>query len=199
MTAVAMDEIPSTGDRLQVAGPAGSTLVAGFLHVRDRIWHSLVVENDRPGPGGLIALLFSNEGAGGEAWPGSAPLQSVSFEEQPGGRRVALLVGMAGRSHWSASIEESPSDGSLIFDYACRASQRPEFLGSTYRLPQGVDLEAAEGGLILRRGEARLLLTAEAAGEFPPPRIERRDDLLVLSAALSAQKTIRWKYRLRLA
>ena len=58
-------------------------------------------------------LLESIEGTATDDWPPSPPLQSLSIETLPDGRRVALLVGMAGRSHWSASIEAVASAPSL--------------------------------------------------------------------------------------
>lgn len=50
-------------------------------------------------------VLSSVEGSPLDAWPASPPLQSLHFESRPGNRELALLVGMAGKSHWSVSID----------------------------------------------------------------------------------------------
>lgn len=78
-------------------------------------------------------LLESREGLPADEWPPSPPLQTLSIEKLTDGRTVALLVGMAGRSHWSASIEPVANRAGLIFDIACRHSTRPNSLGSVYR------------------------------------------------------------------
>jgi hypothetical protein len=43
-------------------------------------------------------------------------------------------VGLAGRSHFSASIAGHPAlADTLLFEIACRIQERPGWLGSTYR------------------------------------------------------------------
>jgi len=78
-----------------------------------------------------LPLFESIEGAASEDWPPSPPLQSLTIEDRSTGP-VALLVGMAGGSHWSASIEAT-SEGELRFDFACRHAQAPRWLGNSYR------------------------------------------------------------------
>ena len=75
-------------------------------------------------------MLESVEGSASDDWPASPPLQNLSIEELAPGRRAALLVGMAGRSHWSASIEPVPGQAALLFDVACRTSDSDVSLGS---------------------------------------------------------------------
>ena len=48
-------------------------------------------------------LLNSEEGDEHAAWPPSPPLQQVTLEDHGEEGRVLLLVGMAGRSHWSVA------------------------------------------------------------------------------------------------
>jgi hypothetical protein len=55
--------------------------------------------------------------------------------ETIGDRDVALLVGMAGKSHWSLSVDIDADRGSIRFDAACRIAVPPESLGSTYNGP----------------------------------------------------------------
>jgi hypothetical protein len=89
-----------------------------------------------------IELLRSVESAADVVWPESPPLQELHIEDR-GGVPVALLVGRAGKSHWSASIAferfgddvSSPTTGcKLVVDIACRLTALPQMLGSTYRL-----------------------------------------------------------------
>ena len=79
-------------------------------------------------------LLESIEGSPADDWPPSPPLQSLHCESQPDGSRVALLVGMAGRGHWSASIGPQPHESRLVFDIACRTAIAAAQLESRYRL-----------------------------------------------------------------
>jgi hypothetical protein len=86
-----------------------------------------------------IPLLESVEGTAAESWPASPPLQGLHIEALPDGRSAALLVGAAGRAHWSASIEASPTSAltykaaALVFDIACRTEAPSARLGTTYR------------------------------------------------------------------
>jgi len=70
-------------------------------------------------------------------WPASPVLVELSRVAVPGGSgdRAAIVgVGLAGRSHFSASIAVDPSDADMIrFEIACRLHEPPGWLGSTYR------------------------------------------------------------------
>ena len=71
-------------------------------------------------------ILASVEGDAGDACPPSPPLQQFAVAELDGGREAVLLLGMAGRNHWSVSAESRPSERLIRFDVACRAaSGRP--------------------------------------------------------------------------
>jgi hypothetical protein len=101
-----------------------------FRWLGDRYGHLI----SRFGPGNdPEPLLESIEGVTSDAWPPSPPLQSLTSQRMPNGASAALLVGMAGRSHWSASIEAVPNSAELIFDIACRHSDQPSYLGSQYQ------------------------------------------------------------------
>src|SRR5687767_2733471 len=89
---------------------------------KDRYGHVIAaVENAGQPTERAVTKLVSVEGLGEDGWPLSPPLQSLSIEQRPSGA-VALLVGMSGQSHWSASVEAIPGQGKLIFDLACRVS-----------------------------------------------------------------------------
>jgi len=85
---------------------------------------------------GNTTKLFAEsfEGSDQDQWPASAPLQQLSIEGRPDNRQVALLVGMAGQSHWSASVTASGNDRSLLFEMACRTSDPSASLSSSYRI-----------------------------------------------------------------
>ena len=98
-----------------------------FVWSADRYGHRILTST----PGGEC-ILTSREGRPDEKWPPSPPLQSLHLEDRPGGVRIAMLVGMAGRSHWSMSVETDIARSRLLFDVACRVSEQPLWLGSSY-------------------------------------------------------------------
>lgn len=140
----------------------------GMLRVRfnwlgDRYGHvvDLIDGND------TRVLLESVEGSEQDIWPSSPPIQSVNIStiaSDTENRRVAMLVGAAGTSHWSMCVAicdrtsiprdhaqfaggfpDMPAEGKnpesgrvvdteLVFDVACRTRQTPEWLGNTYRV-----------------------------------------------------------------
>lgn len=81
------------------------------------------------------SLAESVEGTadGGDArWPVSPPLVELSAIDLQGGPAL-LAVGLAGRSHFSASVRPHPERAdTLLFEIACRVKERPSWLGSTY-------------------------------------------------------------------
>ena len=100
-------------------------LEAGELRVRftwqgDRFAHEVSVLND----GSWQPALASVEGTPQDDWPPSPPFQSLHIEHREDGRTLALLVGMAGKSHWSASIEIDAEARAVLFDVACRLRGR---------------------------------------------------------------------------
>lgn len=109
---------------------AGGSLRLRFEWQQDRYARQIFVRD-----GGVERLwLTSREGLDESPWPPSPPLQQVHVETRPGGIVVALAVGMAGRSHWSASFELDPHSSSMACDVACRCNLLPERLGSNYQV-----------------------------------------------------------------
>jgi hypothetical protein len=107
--------------------PCGAMRVA-FQRIGDRIGHRIeIFSNDQ-----WLPVLESLEGDAKDDWPKSPPLQTLHVESRPEGP-VALLVGMAGTSHWSASVAADEGQSKLTFDIACRISNEPEWIGTTYR------------------------------------------------------------------
>jgi hypothetical protein len=101
-----------------------------FRRLADRYAH--VIETVHGGE--VVAIAESLEGTAEEDWPRSPALQQLHFETRPDGSRLALLVGRAGTSHWSLSVEAKPDSPLVIFDVACRVRELPVRLGSEYRL-----------------------------------------------------------------
>src|SRR5262249_2897942 len=80
-------------------------------------------------------VLTSLEGTPDEPWPASPPFQSLHVDTGSNGFPRAMLVGMAGKSHWSASVEVDAAAGVVTFDVACRIRQSdPGRLASSYRV-----------------------------------------------------------------
>jgi hypothetical protein len=71
-----------------------------------------------------------------------------------GGRPAIVGVGLAGRSHFSASFAPHPTlADTVLVEIACRVQEPPVWLGSTYR--------AADGRLV------RMVASHTAAGGLP--------------------------------
>ena len=178
---------------LEAINDEGHGLRLTFSWIGDRYAQQV----DYCGPTGTTPLLTSLEGNDQVVWPPSPPLQQLTFEERPRGP-IALLIGMAGTSHWSVSVEADTARGEIVFDVACRISQQPLFLGTTYLSTQTV--AAAQGkNVSLAAGVTLESLpvceeVADATGA-----IEIADSQIKI-AAVSPEvgETPRWKYRLAL-
>jgi hypothetical protein len=181
----------------------GAVLRVDFDRAHDRWKHR--VSLDLPAGSSLVSpvLLFeSSEGTSEDDWPISPPLQFVSIETRPKKLPVALLMGMAGGSHWSASIEQHPAEQMLRFDIACRAGSRPEQLGSRYRFGPRVELMNAEEGpdrVRFLAGGLAFEISGEQGKDFPLPAITLDDRELRIhfgEPTTDQRQTYRWLYRL---
>jgi hypothetical protein len=168
-------------ESLVAIGQEGAGLCVEFRHRGDRYGH--VISLVQPA-GKAVPLLESVEGLPSEDWPASPPLQSLHLQEMPSGRWAALLVGMAGRSHWSASVEAAAGRAELTFDVACRTGS-DGWLGSKYRW---LDASAMER-IVIVAGSYQTGIESAAGGIA----IES------IAKAETAPRTVRWMYRLRLA
>lgn len=181
----------------------GEVLAAGPLRVRfhrlgDRIAHAIEWAGG-PSP---RTLLNSIEGDPDQDWPPSPPLQELHFETRPDGQRLALLVGMAGHSHWSASIALDAAGTALEFDLACRLRETPNRLGNQYHWGANVQGEPSAGDrhrCMLRFPEGIVLVVALPAGEAPPPALAPSEAGLTIAPPLPDRvgaQTVRWRWRL---
>lgn len=117
-----------------------------FAREADRYRHEVVICTGES----WQTVLASVEGAADDEWPPSPPLQELHIEPRTLGNEVALLVGRAGRSHWSLSVESDVARGALIFDVACRSSSAANRLQSSYLIRGPAltyDLQVLEGEL----------------------------------------------------
>ncbi len=148
----------------------------------------------------MATCLTSEEGDDRDQWPLSPPLQQSSMETAAHGRNIALLVGMAGKSHWSVSVECDPATSSLVFDVACRVGRQPRWLGTTYRAnsPIAIDSQDANHAMICNR---TAMFSVDSVDAAPGAAVKREGDCISVVAPLldaSPPFTVRWKYRIGL-
>jgi hypothetical protein len=107
------------------------------------------------------------------------------MHSHPDGRTFALLVGMAGASHWSASVEADPIRERIIFDVACRIKAEPKWLGSSYGVSNSAE-----------RPRIDVIPLASIAGGLQPilEMAGERIDVRVMNLAGFLPRTVRWKY-----
>ena len=140
--------------------------------------------------------LTSVESSSADAWPTSPPLQQIHQQSFADGREVVFGVGMAGRGHWSASFTLIPDLKCWIVELACRSSQEPEQLASTYRLGGAWDV-AQDLAVHGRHMSQQLTLQPIAPGSLA----ELGSNELVIrpSSLANATATHQWAFRLRIA
>ena len=169
------------------------TLRIAFAPCGDRMVHSIALV-ERIGDADRITPLCSSvEGTANETWPASSPLQSLSIEQRATGD-VALLVGMAGRSHWSASFETFAGLSKLRIEHACRVGGEPTWLGSGYQLPTGE--------LVIEHNHAHevIQLVGKTRIRWRSEQIEMSDSHQLNFPAIQPwhAKPVRWQYALEI-
>ena len=176
---------------LEVINESGTGLRARFVRNGDRYAHVV----DFLDQGVALPLLASDEGDAEQEWPPSPPLQQVSFEERSVGN-VLLGLGMAGRTHWSMSIEADVMAVELRFDVAARLRDHPQRLGSRYRLSGPAPIESAEGAIEFSLAGGRARVCCDAHTILTPSTSE-----IVLESRDGdpPPTTTRWAYRIRLS
>ena len=107
---------------------------------------------------------------------------------------VAMMLGRAGTAHWSASFEFQASPMRLVVDVACRISQPPGFVGSSYRIAAAPDDSHRFQDRIelARNGNKAVFASAEQCDAS-----RSLDDLYEFVISALSQKppaTLRWKY-----
>lgn len=161
----------SGGEKPAAVLEAGGVRVV-FVRRGDRFAHRIEVRD--AASQAWITALESDEGTDEEHWPPSPPFQQLHVEHRKEGV-VVLLVGMAGRSHWSAAVDVSPDEQTLRFDVAVRVQAAGEQLGSRYDIRNA----AAAARIVAIAPEG---MCDQAEFRFKP------------NAAVSLPATICWKY-----
>jgi hypothetical protein len=186
---------------LQVVGRDGRGLLVTWFQDDDRYGHEIAVVSGSK----ATVCLIAETGRDRDPWPASPPLQQYSLEASPLGRPTALFIGMAGKSHWSQSIETDDSaTAALTFDVACRVHRPPSWLGSTYRTNRAAQvLSASSVRLAVAEGVDVTVtaLTGQASDHSFPGPIEVDGSQLAIaadSAKLRLPATVRWRYRIAL-
>lgn len=179
----------------------GGGLRVDFTRADDRFAHVIGWLNEVPG-GGLefVPLLESVEGTADDNWPASPPLQSLHVEDRPDGKRLALLVGMAGRSHWSASLEFDPALGKATWDVACRLHAEPAALTSTYRVVEAKLLSVSDSSVRLSSGSRCFELQLEGSDQHSCTLNATSPTQLTIqcfSPPGLLPRTVRWRYTLK--
>jgi hypothetical protein len=172
----------------------GNGLILRMDHRPARFGHSLVAVR----AGVEHSLLTSVEGTDQQDWPPSPPLQDFSIEEQSGAdqvsRQVLLAVGMAGTSHWSASVIADPATRSIEFDVACRAKTTPSFLGSTYQFVGPAVYESEDHFRFENFRVHMKSLTQTGQATMANDRIA----FLAKCPQIQRDTTVRWRYQIGL-
>lgn len=184
-------------------GPSGFPVSIEFSWSSDRWRHELTlngVESPRP-------LLRSVEGQDQSDWPDSPPLQELN-QHSVDDREAILGVGMAGKSHWSASINRELRGGELNLELACLArsydaaaavGQRP-FVGSTYHVHEAASIEMNQAGGAALTLDGFVLKVEPARGDGWQSRMSFRPQFrhLVIEPIQSestVSPSLRWGYR----
>ncbi len=192
-------------DHIETRSILDGRLRIEFSRQADRFGHViLLVEGDAARP-----ILSSVEGSGRDLWPLSPVLQQIHVEDRSDSlgrasrrdsateRHVALLVGMAGRSHWSLSVEPVIATAALVFDVACRvsAAESPD-LRSTY-LPAVVPKLLENGSCVLALENAWLVTVRSE--DHCNATLQTGELGLSISPRQLGGPTRRWKYLVELS
>ncbi len=181
--------MPPAATTLDAIDESGCGLRVTFVWHRDRFAHTIALIDD----GRITPLLASQEGVDQDAWPPSPPLRNLTIEPRGDSHQVALLVGMAGTSHWSLSVEADGSRRELIFDVACRVKETPQSITSSFRTMAKPDLRDQGTSAAFDNGVS---IQIETAAEFSATTITESPAGLHIAAAHENKfpTTIRWRY-----
>lgn len=149
-----------------------------FDHHDDRWGHRWFLESGAT----TTELMRSLEGTPDQDWPSSPPLQEVSRHSLDRGDAL-LCVGMAGKSHWSASFSVEPGSGAdaVKSDLACLQKQLDQNaqLGSTYVLNPEISVRSNSKQRVEfeLNDQSRVVIEALEDSDFST-RIECSDQVL---------------------
>ncbi|NIP84041.1 MAG: hypothetical protein GTO03_00160 [Planctomycetales bacterium] len=175
-----------------------------FVWHGDRWAHTIAaVVGDR-----LVPLLDSREGTPVDRWPASPPLSDLHRQDARGANTV-MLLGMAGRSHWSVTVQLSEGDRAASFQVACRihaewpAAAAPDRgawpLGSRYRSSVCPRQQSPQAAWLAEQDLAVQLVAGPVADAPPGPPVtiataDHALDILPGPQGNSLPRTVRWNY-----
>ncbi len=171
------------------------SLRVNFAWSTDRFAHTIEWRDEADN---WQVVLKSLEGTPDNAWPPSPPFQEVEPHVGGSGLTCLLAVGLAGTSHWSASIEEilqvgQPSNESKIrFDVACRLKGAATTLESTYTVSDLLQVDSSEPLTYITPNGRRLRLDSTCDVEAGSSTIAFRPQ----PSPTTEPTTVRWMYDL---
>ncbi len=169
---------------------ANPQLSVEFQLEADRFHHRICLGDPADGQ----RTLTSIEGTDQDRWPPSPVFQEIDACTLGDGHEGLLGVGAAGISHWSLALQ---GNRHLSFEVACRVSDHPEFLGSSYRFSEAVEIvDSTVGSVVLRSAAADWRLELLTEGEIQTSHENRQICMGPRLAVESTPATVRWTYRI---
>ncbi|WP_147274178.1 hypothetical protein [Bremerella cremea] len=173
-------------------------LFVSFVKHQDRFAHVVaLVQGEQCTP-----VFASIEGSqDDEDWPESPPFQEIHLEERGTGT-IAMLVGKAGDSHWSAAVEPTSEPGKIRFSVACRMQGYPMRICSRYGLILEEKSEPTleqDGPWVWKINGVELCVDVIPQDQFPTPEIPANQSGFEVNASLDLEpfpKTIQWIYEI---
>ncbi|MDA1053937.1 MAG: hypothetical protein O3C40_26095 [Planctomycetota bacterium] len=172
----------------------GVGLQVQFIWRQDRHVHTISLMID----GRSVPVFESVEGSNVDVWPPSPPLQQLSVEELRPETQVALLVGMAGKSHWSMSVEPADDRAAFVFDVACRSRDAAEQLGSGYLLLADGRSTSGEHDATIDVAGRSTRIRCDRDGPTAATVKEGPRGLRIEPATVIAGETTRWRYAIEM-
>lgn len=183
--------------RLKIASSSDAELIVEFGNAADR-WSNrwILINGDVE-----TEIMTSVEGTPEQDWPSSPPLQDISAHELPTGNAI-LGVGMAGKSHWSASVvaaAETDDCQVIRCEWACLRKDETELrnpkaqLSSVFALCNGVVMNRiADGGVELVSSESSLNIAIEpVVGEKWSSKFECNGNQLSIQPTVYSDSPVR--------
>jgi hypothetical protein len=171
-------------------------LIVEALRIGDRFdWQITCGSQSAP----ELKLLHSVPSAKETVWPPFPPFQELA-QENHADTEVLLGVGMAGKSHWSVSVDrrQEPHQPTVVFDFACRIFGSPTYLGACWILGEGLNAMAPasiDRSLLLREHET--IIATLTPNNHSSLRIEGNQLHVIPEPSKGVfQGTVRWGFRI---
>ncbi|MCY2973937.1 MAG: hypothetical protein NTW52_04625 [Planctomycetota bacterium] len=180
-------------------------IVAGVVNNDDRLAHGFWWEASSETMD-MVRIMTSCEGTPQDTWPASSPFQQIVREEIGTEKKLVLLaVGMAGKTHWSGTVEGDAMTEAIAMDFAARVNVTPDFLGSTYVIDAAwtaklqTTADALNQSVTLTHAEQGIQLIFDSIGPHVVS-IDGKKLTLAFQADFPSTKrnqTLRWRYVIR--